>query len=1024
MFKFLYDIELAKNKIFNQLNIELINQNKKNGSFFLEEKRNMNCDLVSDTDIIYEKNELRNNENKKKVENEKYNNICDLKKSYNSELTSLNPIKNNENILIKCNETMCNSILNEHNINIKENYKSIKEEKEGSISSNIKNNNTTNKNNKNEMMKNILKKEKANDNMFFSSENAKEENNDQLILFCSQQEYEKGDEKEDETKIIAQENKIFENLKKQKENIDIKDNEKVKIEEINENIKKGLNCNKKENSFNKEDEDYIDDNNGNNENENNKNNLISNNEKKNCISSNNMKKNKISDINRNNNNGSLETRGMKENKNYSVFPENYEINNKNNQVDIMLNIKNEDLIEQTNNDYENLTNKSITTKKKKEIEKNKISNNYEKAVTLNKKLNKVKINKDENKNSLSKNEDIISNDDNKNCDILYYNCDLKNDEKQQLRKKDISIETDFFLKKNDLNRFEDEIIKNINHNLVNEEYSTIIENIISLKKQHDNRNDNNIDSFKLCIQKLFKLFIGDINDLFNNIIYCNNDLDNMKYINDLKKKYVNEITDLKKKEKMLSDINERQTNQLLQLSGQISHIKNDSENYDNNYLNEKFENLEIEIKKLKDEKQKLHNLLQDKMIYMKKNFELKCYIKSLESSINKKSLLCVSLKNEKKVLTEKLKKYYEYFQLTKEDLNIYKRTFYDIKKDEKKIKEKYTSFLRNYMNKRIFKYSKEKKKIKKFFKQKKVKLKYIRLLNKKNEKLTLNNDEAFSKNSNKKVSDNDNSKNLYNNDNNKKIINSNNKILLKDDKMLIRNDKKLSIENNLLFNNYGLSIKNDYLSSLDKRNEMNKNLIINKENDIKVKKKNLTDYENNEELINKINYYKLLLEEYKYFSLKSKNSTNTQLKEMKKLLSQEKKENEMIQKKYECLLDKFQDAKKDNTINSEINESHQNLKIKELLNEINELTKEIERLREDQLLLQEDVNNKSKIISHLIKKHALNEEHFRLDKSFSIFNNKLNYEEMKKIMEETLIENIRLRTDLMILAKSVKEKKS
>ncbi|CRG93674.1 conserved Plasmodium protein, unknown function [Plasmodium gallinaceum] len=981
MFKFLYNIDLAKIKFFNQLNNELINQNKKNDSFFLEEKQNMNYDLVSDRDIIFEKNELKKDENNKiknekydniydnekcediyennkiknekydnindnekceniyennkiknekydniydnekcediyennKIKNEKYDNKYDFKKNYNSELYSLNYTKNNENVLIKNNETSI-SLINEHNINIKGNYKSINlkdKKEEDNISNNNNNNNNNNiiyKNDKCEMMNNILKneKEKKNDEVIFSNEELKEKNKDHLIPFCSQQKYKKEKKKE--------------NINQENEN-----NEKEKIEEINKNINNEFNYNKKKNNLSKEyeysiDSTYVD----NNENENE--------------------------------------------------------NNKNNQVSLILNEKNKNLIDHTNNDFGNLTNKIIITKEKKNTEKNNILNDN------NQKLYKL------------------------------YNDDSKNDnEKEERKKKEISVETDFFLKKNYVNEFEENVIKNISYNLINEEYNNILENIITLKKQYDNSNYSNVNSLKIYIQKLLKLFIGDINDLFNNIIYCNNDLKNVKYINDLKEKYLEEINDLKKKEKMLRDANERQTNQLLQLSGQISHFRNDSENYDNNYLNEKLENLELEIKKLKDEKQKLHNFLEDKMIYMKKNYELKCYIKSLESVINKKSLLCISLKSEKKLLTDKLKKYYEYLQLTKEDVIIYKKIFYDIKKGEKKIKEELKMLLRNYNNKLNLKNNKEKKKIRKLFKHKKVKLKYIRLLNKKDEKATLNNDKTFSKYTNKNIS---------NSDNNKKLLSdSKGEILLKDDINLIENHKKLNSESNLI--NYDkFIITNNDSPLLDKKNKKSEILTNDEENNITFKKENLINYDNNEKLENKINYYKLLLDEYESFSIKRKNSTDIKLKEMKKLLLQEIQENEMMQKKYQCLLDKFQDTKKvDNLLNNEINESYENIKIKELLSEINVLTEEIGRLREDQLLLQEDVNNKSKIISHLIKKHALNEEHFRLDKSFSIFNNKLKYEEMKKIMEETLIENIRLRTDLMTLAKSVKEKK-
>ncbi|XP_023056755.1 uncharacterized protein LOC111534364 [Piliocolobus tephrosceles] len=204
-----------------------------------------------------------------------------------------------------------------------------------------------------------------------------------------------------------------------------------------------------------------------------------------------------------------------------------------------------------------------------------------------------------------------------------------------------------------------------------------------------------------------------------------------------------------------------------------------------------------------------------------------------------------------------------------------------------------------------------------------------------------------------------------------------------------------------------------------------------------VKKERLCDNDscNTYDLVEKINYYKLTLCEYKRL-LKKQNTSNTKLKEIQKLLSYEIEKNEIINQKYIDLLSKVRDVTKKKEEQGHRHRHEQKeqeiistykqtieykttLKIQELLNEIKFLTQDIEVLKDHQNLLQKDVNDKNKIISHLIKKHALNEEHFRLDTSFEIYNDQLTYNEMKKVMEETLIENIRLRNDLMTLAKSV-----
>ncbi|ETW50633.1 hypothetical protein PFMALIP_01361 [Plasmodium falciparum MaliPS096_E11] len=271
----------------------------------------------------------------------------------------------------------------------------------------------------------------------------------------------------------------------------------------------------------------------------------------------------------------------------------------------------------------------------------------------------------------------------------------------------------------------------------------------------------------------------------------------------------------------------------------------------------------------------------------------------------------------------------------------------------------------------------------------------------------------------------DDDNNIIHNDDDNNIIHNNdddNMLHNNDDDNMLHNDDDNIIHNNGDDNNviYGETPSNHNISCKTKTNNTIKNIL------------NYNSTKNclPKELINKINYYKYQLDEYKSIYLKNKNNAHSQLRETKKLLSYEIRKNKMIEKKYELLSNKFQDIyttfndeKKDihnnNNNNNENSYKKDSISTQELLNEINLLTEEIKKFKEDQILLQQDVNNKSKIISHLIKKHALSEEHFRLDKSFNIFNNKLTYDEMKKVMEETLIENIRLRTDLMTLAKSI-----
>ncbi|KMZ92222.1 hypothetical protein PVMG_02210 [Plasmodium vivax Mauritania I] len=189
-----------------------------------------------------------------------------------------------------------------------------------------------------------------------------------------------------------------------------------------------------------------------------------------------------------------------------------------------------------------------------------------------------------------------------------------------------------------------------------------------------------------------------------------------------------------------------------------------------------------------------------------------------------------------------------------------------------------------------------------------------------------------------------------------------------------------------------------------------------------------------EELARKVNRYKFVLGEWKSLSVRRKKKEDAELKETKKLLSQQVAKNEMLERNNQTLLERVRSldrgAQGGGAVGSGMDSHLGNGMInrqegdhpqtKELLDEVNFLAREVERLREDQLLLQEDVKKKSTIIVHLIKKHALSEEHFRLDSSLPILKNQLTYAEMRKIMEETLVENIRLRSDLATLAKCVK----
>ncbi|KYO00973.1 hypothetical protein PRSY57_0608000 [Plasmodium reichenowi] len=769
-----------------------------------------------------------------------------------------------------------------------------------------------------------------------------------------------------------------------------------------------------------------------------------------------------------------------------------------------------------NNCYTNNKELPLLEKKQNDVDSLLILKNEKNYVKKNETLNdKISpscvINKDgENEMNHSFSEpfiDIIKDEEEKKEERAsqYYN----QNEIKKINQKDVSVETEFYMKDSLLDSLEKLLIKNVSFNFVRKEYINIFQDMLTSKRDvrwkkdkkemnieekepYNNKHNNNDRCSHFCdkdknkdqekninniedqnidhvqdqnidnvqdqnnhqnehFDMLGKLLMSDMKSLFTDTIYCYSDLNKINNFNNMINKYVEEIKTLKKKEKMLNDINERQTFQLLQLAQQISHIKTEQD-ISHDLLNddirssEKCEYMEKEIKKLEKENEKLQNHLKDKMTYMKQNFELKCYIQNIQEDIKNKNFLYTKINEEKHQLENKLIKYYEYLQIIKEDLYGYKKLLYDFKINENHVVNRFKMFLTNYKKCHHVKYYKLGKESNGWIIQKKAKRKKKKKKKKKNmhnwkfshlkggnfkrvkffkwidDDMMHNNDDNMLHNvDDDNIIHNDDDNNIiHNNDDDNNIIHNND-----DDNNIIHNDD--DDDNNMLHNNndnnviYGETPSNHNISCKTKTNNTIKN----------ISNYNTTKNCSPKELINKINYYKYQLDEYKSIYLKNKNNAHSQLRETKKLLSYEIRKNKMIEKKYELLSNKFQDIyttfndeKKDiqNYNNKKKNENSykkDSISTQELLNEINLLTEEIKKFKEDQILLQQDVNNKSKIISHLIKKHALSEEHFRLDKSFNIFNNKLTYDEMKKVMEETLIENIRLRTDLMTLAKSI-----
>ncbi|SOV12468.1 conserved Plasmodium protein, unknown function [Plasmodium sp. gorilla clade G2] len=686
---------------------------------------------------------------------------------------------------------------------------------------------------------------------------------------------------------------------------------------------------------------------------------------------------------------------------------------------------------------------------------------------------------------------VIKNEEEKKeeSSIQYHN----QNEIKKNNQKDVSVETEFYMNDSLLDSLEKVLIKNVSLNFGREDYINLFEDIVTStrdvkggndkkeinikeKNLYNNKYNNNDGCSDVCekdkkkndeikknehLDMLSKLLMSDMKSLFTDTIYCYSDLNKINNFNNMIDKYIEEIKTLKKKEKILNDINERQTYQLLQLSGQISHIKTEQDIShdilnDDIRLSEKYEYMEKEIKKLEKENENLQNLLKDKMTYMKQNFQLKCYIQNMQEDIKNKNFLYTKINEQKHQLENKLIKYYEYIQIIKEDLYGYKKLLYDIKINENNLVNRFKMFLRNHKNWYHVKYykrgkgsdawhmqtkrkKKKKKKKKKYAQLKGENIKTVKLLKEIDNDMTHENydDNMLHDNNDddNMLHDNNDDNMLHNNNNgdhnmlhdnndDHNMLHNNNN----DDNMLHNNNN----DDNMLHNN-----NDDTINVIHEKASSNHHVLsckTQKNTTIKnISNYNLTKNCLQEELINKINYYKYQLDEYKSIYMKNKNNAHSQLRETKKLLSYEIKKNKMIEKKYEHLSNKFQDIyttfndekHKINNNNNNKNDDNKNpcekdaMPTQELLNEINLLTEEIKKFKEDQILLQQDVNNKSKIISHLIKKHALSEEHFRLDKSFNIFNNKLTYDEMKKVMEETLIENIRLRTDLMTLAKSI-----
>ncbi|CAD2095504.1 conserved Plasmodium protein, unknown function [Plasmodium vinckei] len=602
-------------------------------------------------------------------------------------------------------------------------------------------------------------------------------------------------------------------------------------------------------------------------------------------------------------------------------------------------------------------------------------------------------------NEIGKNKE--QNINNKNSAELHINSSVI-----KTRDSNNKIENAIFIDKSKLADLTQDVLENINKNILCDESAT------NKFKQIKQSNEEEIrDIVMKCV-----------NATIDRLVHYKEYITDINYLNNVNKKYLDEIKKLKKNEKILTDINERQTKQLIQLSGQISNIKNYDETFEeyNNkeikkesdltYLKDNLKNMETENKILKDEKQKLQHSLHDKLLYIKTNFELKCYIKQLEDIINTKSEIYKKLKIEKISLDEKVNKYYEYMQLINADLCMHKNVLYNIKQNEKNEKKKVIKFI-NENNHRIRSLwiNNEGTHIK--MKKKKIKILYKQC--------------PLHCNWNDNIKHSDTNKNININD------------------VIVRN--KIDINHSATKVAKLKTCMGDRKCQSDfecaRRSEKNykknyrKDAVIKCHDPTKVNKKNNFDFSkiSKEQLVEIVNDYKLILNEYQLAEKKKKKNldTNEKLKEVKKLLLDEMEKNKIIQTKYQNVLKKITNINEDGilipddkkTPECKTFEYKTSIKIQELLNEIIFLTKEIEKLKDDQIVLKQEINTKSEIISNLMKRNALDDQrHFRIDGSFDLFKNKLTYDDMKKVMEETLIDNIRLRTDLITLGNIYSDK--
>ncbi|EUD70067.1 hypothetical protein YYG_04690 [Plasmodium vinckei petteri] len=555
-------------------------------------------------------------------------------------------------------------------------------------------------------------------------------------------------------------------------------------------------------------------------------------------------------------------------------------------------------------------------------------------------------------NEIGKNKE--QNINNKNSAELHINSSVI-----KTRDSNNKIENSIFIDKSKLADLTQDVLEDINKNILCNESAT------NKFKQIKQSNEEEIrDIVTKCV-----------NATIDRLVHYKEYITDINYLNNVNKKYLDEIKKLKKNEKILTDINERQTKQLIQLSGQISNIKNYDETFEeyNNkeikkesdltYLKDNLKNMETENKILKDEKQKLQHSLHDKLLYIKTNFELKCYIKQLEDIINTKSEIYKKLKIEKISLDEKVNKYYEYIQLINADLCMHKNVLYNIKQNEKN----------------------EKKKVIKFINENKHRIR----------SLWINNEGTHIKMKKKKI------KILYKqcplhcnwNDNIKHSDTNKNK-----NDMIVRN--KIDIHHSAtkvakLKTSMGdRKCQSDFECA--RRSEKNykknyrKGAVIKCHGPTKVDKKSNFDFSkiSKEQLVEIVNDYKLIFNEYQLAEKKKKKNLDTheKLKEVKKLLLDEMEKNKIIQTKYQNVLKKITNINEDGilipddkkTPECKTFEYKTSIKIQELLNEIIFLTKEIEKLKDDQIVLKQEINTKSEIISNLMKRNALDDQrHFR-----------------------------------------------